>query len=320
MTGIRYILILWYNPVFSIILSVRSFNDTIKAMTNPFLSIVILLFTCIYIQESKAQSAEDPPKKTIKYIGQISNADHSSIETGLFENLLNMISGKKEQNLQRPFNIAMKDSNRIYIIDQGNQGLIVQTESDRQIYKSSLADREFSSPVGLCMLDEHSVLFTDSKLNMIFIQEKIDHSPRQWETDFNLVQPTGICFNLKSNHIWVVETARHCASKFDRNGKRIKQIGIRGEGEGQFNFPTFICSDDSGYVYIVDSMNFRVQIFDTAGNFVSMFGQAGDASGYFARPKGIAIDSDGYIYIDPQNRIYIADTYNNRIQIFQRYR
>lgn len=326
-------------------------------MTYRFTIFVILLFTCGYLQNAETGSPFDSSKKHIKYIGQFSGIEQNNSESGFFERLFKLISGKKEQNLQRPFNIAMKDSNHIYVIDQGNQGLMVQTLSDRFYYSTSSEKLTFSSPVGVCMLNDFSALFTDSKLNMIFIHDDTRLQPRQWETDVALSQPTGITFNSQTKHIWVAETGRHCLSIFDRNGRRIKQIGNRGTDEGQFNFPTFICTDDSGLVYVVDSMNFRVQIFDSAGRFITMFGQAGDASGYFARPKGVAVDSDGYIYIvdalfhnvqvfnqsarflyafgnqgqgngefwmpagihiSPENRIYIADTYNSRVQIFQR--
>jgi len=85
------------------------------------------------------------------------------------------------------------------------------------------------------------------------------------------------------------ETGAHRISVLNRKGEIIKRTGSRGNGPGEFNFPTFIWIDKLGNAYVVDSMNFRIQIFNKNGEFVSAFGEIGDATGYFARPKGIAI-------------------------------
>jgi DNA-binding beta-propeller fold protein YncE len=59
----------------------------------------------------------------------------------------------------------------------------------------------------------------------------------------------------------------------------------------------------------VDSHFDNVQIFDRDGNLLLVFGGSGNGKGEFTLPAGI--------YIDKLDRIYIADSYNRRIQIFQ---
>jgi DNA-binding beta-propeller fold protein YncE len=51
-----------------------------------------------------------------------------------------------------------------------------------------------------------------------------------------------------------------------------------------------------------------VQVFDRDGNFVSQFGKSGTGNGEFNEPVGLAIDDSG--------NIYVADTWNQRIQVF----
>ncbi|MBI5894447.1 MAG: hypothetical protein HZB79_12540 [Deltaproteobacteria bacterium] len=129
------------------------------------------------------------------------------------------------------------------------------------------------------------------------------------------------------------------------------------EEGGQFNFPTFAAIDSQENVYIVDSQNFRVQVFDKDGKFIRLWGEVGDIPGRFARPKGVGIDSDDNVYIidaafeniqvfnketkillffgtsgmDPgyfnvpagmyidknTDRIYVADGFNQRVQVLQ---
>ena len=50
-------------------------------------------------------------------------------------------------------------------------------------------------------------------------------------------------------------------------------------------------------------------IVDTEGNFLYSFGIQGQGEGEFWMPAGI--------FIDEQDFIYVADTYNARVQIFQ---
>ena len=52
-----------------------------------------------------------------------------------------------------------------------------------------------------------------------------------------------------------------------------------------------------------------VQIFDRRGRFLLSFGERGLGPGQFWLPGGV--------FIDDRDRIYVADAYNQRIQIFE---
>ncbi len=106
------------------------------------------------------------------------------------------------------------------------------------------------------------------------------------------------------------------------------KFGSEGSGDGQFDFPPGIALDSSGNIYVTDFGNHRVQIFNSAGAFLSTFGWgvdtgaaafetctsgcqagiSGTGDGQFDFPEGIAVDSSG--------NIYVADTSNHRVQIF----
>jgi len=59
----------------------------------------------------------------------------------------------------------------------------------------------------------------------------------------------------------------------------------------------------------VDALFDNVQIFDDQSRLLLNWGDAGSAPGQFWLPNGIAIGMD--------DRIYVADSYNHRIQVFR---
>ena len=69
-----------------------------------------------------------------------------------------------------------------------------------------------------------------------------------------------------------------------------------------------------GTVYVADSLNHRIQAFDSSGNFLFQWGsfEVGEhgtaAGGHFNQPWGISVGPDG--------NVYVADTWNHRIQVF----
>lgn len=101
-----------------------------------------------------------------------------------------------------------------------------------------------------------------------------------------------------------------------------KKWGTQGSGNGQFKFPQGIAVDSSGRVYVADTSNNRVQLFKLATPcpsgttqivsgvcFVKAWGTFGSGNGQFNIPTQVALDSSG--------RVYIADSGNNRIQVFR---
>ncbi|HFD40508.1 MAG TPA: hypothetical protein ENJ31_11760, partial [Anaerolineae bacterium] len=99
----------------------------------------------------------------------------------------------------------------------------------------------------------------------------------------------------------------------------IRTWGAVGTEPGFFNHPRGIAIGPEGNVYVVDSDNHRIEVFDAEGNFLRTWGSqcnlaegigctAPGGAGQFQEPWGIAVAEDG--------RVYVADTWNHRIQVF----
>lgn len=93
--------------------------------------------------------------------------------------------------------------------------------------------------------------------------------------------------------------------------------GPVGVNRGQFNLPRTLARDSQGNFYVADTENKRIQKFDTSGKWLHSFGSIGKENGQFA---AIAEDSvgtgPGGIAVDAKGNIYVADTWNHRIQKF----
>jgi predicted membrane-bound mannosyltransferase/streptogramin lyase len=97
-------------------------------------------------------------------------------------------------------------------------------------------------------------------------------------------------------------------------------IGSIGSEQGQFNQPADVAVDVDGNVFVVDTLNHRVQKFSPAGQFIAAVGAVGVEDGQFANPFTAETyevnDGPWGIGVDPQGNVFVADTWNHRIQVF----
>ena len=326
-------------------------------MFNSFVIFFILLsgFTNAFTQGNSVDTSKSPH---VVWIKQFPDNSLKNNNVNFSKKISNVILGKNDElTLSKPISLITIGVDSIIVLDQGNSQIF---EITKKIIPIKLSNKKnyikYESLIGICKNKTNHIYYTDSKLNKVFDYDSNNKIIRILNDTLVLNQPTGIAYSNIDKNIWIVETAAHRLTVLNEQGKIIKHIGERGNGNAEFNFPTNICIDDDGNVYVVDAMNFRVQIFDKDGEFLSTFGTVGDASGYFARPKGIALDTFGNIYIsdalfhgvqvfdkkgdflyrfgeqghensqfwmpsglfiDENNYIYVADSYNSRIQIFK---
>ena len=122
--------------------------------------------------------------------------------------------------------------------------------------------------------------------------------------------------------VYVADSDNHRIQKFTAAGQFVAAWGQHstfdtevGEAQG-FNQPWDVAVAPDGTLYVADTWNHRIQKLDAGGNLIAswgLFGQygPGDAGGEgaFYGPRGVAVADSG--------RIYVSDTGNKRIQVFE---
>src|SRR5262249_46211733 len=126
-------------------------------------------------------------------------------------------------------------------------------------------------------------------------------------------QVAGIALDSQAN-VYVADGDHQRIVKFDSQGNYVLSWGTKGTtGNGSFSLPSGIAIDSSDNVYVVDAGNGVtdwLQVFDPSGSGkpLRQWNGSGGVSGQFAAPQGVAVDSSA--------NVYVADTLNQRIQIF----
>jgi len=159
---------------------------------------------------------------------------------------------------------------------------------------------------------EHCLMAIDANGN-------ITEQWTQWDSRFRHLHEITINPYDPQKHIWVVDDMGHAVYKFTNDGKQLVQtLGTpyeAGADDKHFARPTFLAWLPDSTLYVADGhVNTRVVKFDKDGKYLMSWGQKSTPPndtrpGYFDNVHGVVID--------PQTRrVYVTDSANRRIQVF----
>lgn len=129
-----------------------------------------------------------------------------------------------------------------------------------------------------------------------------------------LDHPQGIAVDPRTRTVFVADDRNHRVVEYSRDGAFLRQTGSFGEAPGQFRFPYDVGVDgrEPRRLYVADNNNHRVQAFDAASlAFVATWGAFGPQAGNLEYPRALGAIAD-----DPAGGVGVADTANNRAQVF----
>ena len=122
----------------------------------------------------------------------------------------------------------------------------------------------------------------------------------------------GIYIDADDN-VYCTERDTHCIRKFNSKGELMMTLGTPDKAAGvdgdPFNRPTDLAISSSGDLFVSDGYgNARVHKYSPDGTLIKSWGDWGSGPGQFELSHCVRIDKD--------DRVWVCDRTNNRIQIF----
>jgi len=181
--------------------------------------------------------------------------------------------------------VRVDEDNRVLVLNRGSHPVMTFDESGERL--STWGDGHFSDrPHGMALDAEGDVYCTDDG----------NHTVRKFSPDGDLLMTLGTEGEPSETGY------RDAPDIFER----IASIERGGE---PFNQPTGVTVLDSGEIFVADGYgNARVHRFSPEGDLIDSWGGPGAGPGEFRLPHSI--------HHDDEDRIWVTDRENSRIQIF----
>ena len=135
-----------------------------------------------------------------------------------------------------------------------------------------------------------------------------------------LLTPAGLYFDSSTNSLLIANYGVNNIVRWVLGASSWTLVagsssGLSGNSSTLLNGPTAVTLDSMGNMYVTEYGNHRIQFFfagqSNGTTIAGVTGITGTASNLLYRPYSVVLDS--------QLNLYVADTYNHRIQKFQRY-
>jgi 4-amino-4-deoxy-L-arabinose transferase-like glycosyltransferase len=248
---------------------------------------------------------------------------------------------------QEPRGVAVSLEGLVYVADTGN-GRIQVFNSDGE-FLGLWGQEILAEPFDLAVDREGQVYVLDSGHDLLFVFSPEGLLQSRWGDDWGLFDPRGLDVD-QDGYVYIANTGGNAILKISPQGQVVARYGSPGSGDGRLNQPTDVAVDGVGNLYVVDTENQRVQVWDWDGQYlrqwgitaantvdgphivwgmsdllfltdpemarvyiydrdgrvITFWGERGSPEGQFDKPIGIGFDQRVWVYV--------ADTYNHRIQ------
>lgn len=173
----------------------------------------------------------------------------------------------------------------------------------------------FNMVPGVAVDSQDRIYVFNRTPNVVYVLDREGNFLRKWGEDYfagdHLHRSHGFHIGPDQN-VYLTDIGDHTVRKFTLDGELLLTLGTAGipgkEGE-PFRRPASATISSSGDIFVADGYdNARVHRYSPEGKMLLSWGTQGTGPGQFKIPHGIWVDRD--------DRVWVAERGNNRIQIF----
>lgn len=217
--------------------------------------------------------------------------------------------------------IALDAQGLIYISDTLSAKIHVIDPADNQRIFKSIDLSPYLKSIGRFAIDKRAgrLVIPDNASNKIVVTDlngkHLFSFGKKGNGDGDFNSPQALTVDQQGNII-VCDVFNARIQRFTSDGKFINAFGKRGDKGGDFSIVKGVAVDSEGHIYVTDAKENRISIFSEKGDYLLSFGFP------YAQQPGTPIVAGGFlipqgIFIDENDRIYVADQQNARVQLFQ---
>lgn len=261
---------------------------------------------------------------------------------------------EKEQLFDKPNGVCADERGQLYICDTNNHRIVVMDRLGRNLIKligeEGTGTGQILYPLNIAVSEEGLILLVDKFLNKLVLFS----SEGKPVKEVDVMIPIGVCYEngnfyvTNYGKVLVYDKNLNKLKEFGKRGSEVGQfdhpggIAVAGEKiyvadsfnlrfvvldknlkplfsvgklpkslqdkERIFGLPASIAVDNRGYIYVLDAFNAEILVFNSKGEKIASFGQMGNKEGELFYPSCIFYKNGLF---------YVADKYNNRIQILE---
>ncbi|MBV8207314.1 MAG: 6-bladed beta-propeller [Acidobacteria bacterium] len=237
------------------------------------------------------------------------------------------ILGGPGRRLQWPAGVASDAEDNIYVADS-KRGVLLVFDRDGSFVRSIGAvergESRYHSPAGIAIDAQAGTLYmAEPERNLVYVmdlqgnvqrvlgeQEATEHKPvlqrRERIASGLFTAPTEIAVGKEA--VAILDSGGSRVTVVDRGGNVVSAFPAIHPHFQPLNGNYGMAVDKHGNIYISFVGSSEIDVFDPQGKLLGGFGKAGARAGEFF-PRGL--------WVDARDRLYVSDTQNQRVQMFQ---